>query len=183
MTSALIKVLRGIRRLLLSRVIVIKKLSGETFIVDKRCKVCMHPRRAEIEKKLIEGMSYEEVAKEYGLSAAGISRHLRKHMPRLVLEPEKLEELYEERRVKQIDLQEEMFRLIDRLNGLFVKLEKIDMLFEGGKVKAHSYVESVSERRNILQQIRETLLVIQELRGEIKTEKDISELLRRLGEI
>jgi hypothetical protein len=41
----------------------------------------------------------------------------------------------------------------------------------------------VSERRNILQQIRETLLLIQELKGEIKTEKDISELLQKLKKI
>jgi hypothetical protein len=88
-----------------------------------------------------------------------------------------------ERRVKQIDLQEELFRLVDRLNTLFAKLEKMDTLFEAGKVKAHAYVESVSERRNILQQIRETLLLIQELKGEIKTEKDISELLQKLKKI
>jgi DNA-binding transcriptional ArsR family regulator len=180
MMSMLIKALKNIRRLFLPQAIIIKKLSGETFIVDKRCKVCMHPQRAEIEKKLIDGANYEEIAKQYDLSIASISRHLRKHMPRLVLEPEKLQELYQERRVKQIDLQEEMFRLIDRLNNLFAKLEKLDALFESGKVKAHAYVESVSERRNILQQIRETLLIIQELRGEIKTEKDISELLQKL---
>jgi len=177
------RLVKAFKRLLLPSVIVVRRLSGDALIIDKRCKICTHPQRAEIERRLMEGASYDEIAKQYGVSAAGISRHLRKHMPRLVMNPEELQQLYEERRVKQVDLQEEMFRLIDRLNTLFAKLEGLDRLFETGKVKAHAYVESVSERRNILQQIRETLLIIQELRGEIKTEKDISELLRRLKEL
>jgi hypothetical protein len=178
--AMVIRALRRVGRIFSPPAIVVKKLTGEAFIIDKRCKVCMHPQRAEIEKILVEGAKYEDVAAKYNLSIAGIGRHLKKHMPRLVLEPEKLQELYQERRVKQIDLQEELFRLVDRLNALFAKLEKLDILFEAGKVRAHAYVESVSERRNILQQIRETLLLIQELRGEIKTEKDISELLQKL---
>jgi hypothetical protein len=178
-----IKALRRIGRIFSPPIIAVKKLTGEAFIVDKRCKVCMHPQRAEIEKMLVEGEKYEDVATKYNLSVAGVGRHLKKHMPRLVLEPEKLQELYQERRVKQVDLQEEMFRLIDKLNALFAKLEKLDILFEAGKVRAHAYVESVSERRNILQQIRETLLLIQELKGEIKTEKDISELLQKLKKL
>jgi len=180
MTKALIKALKKIGRIFLPRVIIAKTLAGETFILDKRCKICTHPQRAEIEKKLVEGVNYEEVAKEYGVSIASISRHLRKHMPKLVMEPEVLQELYEERRVKQIDLQEELLRLVDRLNTLFTKLENFDKKFDEGKVKPHAYVESISERRNILQQIRETLLVINELKTELKTEKDISELLQKL---
>jgi len=83
--------------------------------------------------------------------------------------------------VRQIDLQEEMFRLIDRLNGLFFKLEQFDRMFSEKEINPKIYVESISARKNILEQIRKTLLIIQKLKGEIKTEKDLSELLQKLA--
>lgn len=83
--------------------------------------------------------------------------------------------------MRQIDLQEEMFRLIDRLNGLFFKLEQFDRMFSEKEINPKIYVESISARKNILEQIRKTLLIIQKLKGEIKTEKDLSELLQKLA--
>jgi len=55
--------------------------------------------------------------------------------------------LCEERRVRQIDLQEEMFRLIDRLNGLFFKLEQFDRMFSEKEINPKIYVESISARK------------------------------------
>ena len=104
------KVFKIIKRLF-RPLIVVRTLKGEV-IIDRRCKVCTHPQRAEIEKMLLEGKSYDEIREKFGISQATLSRHFKKHMPRLVLDPEELNKLYEEHRVKQIDLQEELLKLI-----------------------------------------------------------------------
>ncbi|MEM3449491.1 MAG: hypothetical protein QXP38_11575 [Nitrososphaerota archaeon] len=174
---------RCLKKLLRPPVIIVKTLRGE-LIVDRGCKVCRHQNRAEIEKMLIEGRPYKEIVDAFNneFSIASLSRHLRLHMPRLILEPEKINKLYEEHRIKQVDLTEELFRLLGRLNELYQKLEKIDEKYwaEKTRISTHAYVESITERRNILMQIRETLLTMEELKTEIKTEKDLSELLQKL---
>ncbi len=178
---------RFLRRLLRPPVILVRTLRGD-LIIDRGCKICRHPRRAEIEKMLLEGRTYKEIVEAFNneFSIASLSRHLRLHMPRLILDPEKLNQLYQEHRVKQIDLQEELFKLLGRLEELYKKLERLDEKFfvsEGKpKISPHAYIESVQERRNILTQIRETLLKMEELKQEIKTEKDLSELLQKLRE-
>lgn len=165
--------------------VMVRTLRGETVIVDKRCRVCGHPQRAEIERALVNGETYEKIAEKYGLSIAGVQRHFKSHVPRLILDPAEVEKLYQERRVRQLDLQEELLKLIARLEGLFAKLEKIDARFfdaEGkSRVSATAYVQSVAERRQILQQIRETLVTIDQLKKEVVTERDISELLQKLS--
>ncbi|MEM4329526.1 MAG: hypothetical protein QXF97_06515 [Candidatus Caldarchaeum sp.] len=161
---------------------IVRTLKGDVVIVDKRCKICTHEKRAEIENMLLEGKTYAEISQKYGVDDAGLSRHFRKHFPRLMNQAE-LEKIYHNHMAKQIDLQEELLNVVGRLNDLFQKLERFDKQFEEGKVKPHAYVESVAERRQILQQIRESLITIQELKTEIKTEKDLSELLQKLRKI
>ena len=177
---------RFIRRLLKPTVIWVKTPKGD-LIIDRGCKICRHPRRAEIEKMLLEGKTYKEIVEAFNneFSIASLSRHLRLHMPRLILDPDKLNELYREHRVKQIDLEQELLKQIARLEELYEKLEKIDQRFftDRPKVSPHAFVESVRERRNILADIRETMIAIRELESEVKTEKDLSELLQRLREM
>lgn len=45
-----------------------------------KCKLCLHPRRSEIEASLVGGASHRETARRFGLSRAGCSRH-QAHMP------------------------------------------------------------------------------------------------------
>ena len=177
---------RFIRRLLKPTVIWVKTPKGD-LIIDRGCKICRHPRRAEIEKMLLEGRTYKEIVEAFNneFSIASLSRHLRLHMPRLILDPDKLNELYREHRVKQIDLEQELLKQIAKLEELYEKLERIDQRFftDRPKVSPHAFVESVRERRNILADIRETMIAIRELESEVKTEKDLSELLQRLREM
>ena len=175
---------KKIKRFFQRPLIHVKTVKGEDIIIDRRCKICNHERRREIEEKLLHGVKYEEIRDEYNVALGTINRHFRKHMPRLILDPDQLNQLYEEHRIKQIDLTEEMFKLLGRLRELYQKLERMDVKFEEGKrVSAHVFVESVSERRNILKEMREVLMTIQELQGDIKTEKDLSELLRKLKQL
>jgi len=167
------------------QVYLVKTLKGDNVVISRKCIICKHPQRAEIEKMLLEGHTYREICEKFGLDDSSLQRHFKNHMPRLVLNQEQIEKLYEKHRVKQIDLAEEMFKLISRLEQLYQKLEKLDEKFfnEGKKISPHAYVESVGERRQIIQQIRETLLTINELKTEIKTEKDLTELLQKLKQI
>ena len=43
--------------------------------MNKRCSVCTHPSRAEIDRGLMAGMAYRALAARYGLSPAALSRH------------------------------------------------------------------------------------------------------------
>ena len=189
MSSRLIAVFKVLRRLFAEQVYVVKTVKGERVVISRKCVVCKHPQRAEIEKMLLEGHTYKEICERFGLDDSSLQRHFKNHMPRLIMDQEQIQKLYEEHRVKQIDLAEEMFKLIGRLEQLYQKLEKIDEKFFGGggeekrKVSPHAWIESIGERRQILQQIRETLLVIDQLKSELKTEKDLTELLQKLKQL
>ncbi|MEM2257808.1 MAG: hypothetical protein QXU87_04050 [Candidatus Caldarchaeum sp.] len=178
------KVAKTLKKAFRPPLLMVKTIKGEALIVERGCKICRHLKRGEIEKMLMEGVAYKQIVDAFGgeFSIASLSRHLRLHMPRLVLEPEKLNQLYQEHRIKQIDLTDELFKLIGKLDELYRKLERIDEKFfaEKPKVSPHAFVESVTERRNLLAQMRETLMLIEEMKGEIKTEKDLSELLQKL---
>ena len=175
---------KTVKRILSAKVFIIRDIYGRmgSIIEDRRCKICTHEKRVDIERALLSGAKYEDVAKQYNVSIATISRHFQKHMPRLILDEGELNKLYEEHMVKQFDLAQELYKLVMRLEDLYNKLSKLDEKFfsEKSKVSAHAYVESIAERRNILADIRETLTQISELSNEIKTERDLSELLQRL---
>jgi hypothetical protein len=46
-----------------------------------QCKVCSFGNRGALENALCRGTSYRTLARKYGLSAAGIGRHNRSHLP------------------------------------------------------------------------------------------------------
>ena len=43
--------------------------------MNKRCSVCNHPSRAEIDRSLLTGVPRRALAARYGLSTAALSRH------------------------------------------------------------------------------------------------------------
>lgn len=59
-------------------------------IHEMRCKTCCHPKRQEIELKFraLPG-SYRKLAEAYGLSAAGLQRHMARHLEAPKEEPPK----------------------------------------------------------------------------------------------
>jgi len=180
------RAIKGAAKLLRPRAYVIRTVKGVegSVIVSRRCKICSHSQRAEIEKLLLQGATYEAVSERFGVAVGTISKHFRNHMPRLIMDEEELKQLYERHRVRQIDLAEELYRQIDRLEELYQRLAKVDEKFEAGKVKSLiGYVDSIAERRNLLKEMREVLLTMEELGEEVKSEKDLSELLRKLKEM
>ena len=54
--------------------------------MSKRCSVCNHPSRAEIDQGLLTGVSYRALAAQYGLSPSALSRHNRHLKQQLLLQ-------------------------------------------------------------------------------------------------
>ncbi|MEM1583137.1 MAG: hypothetical protein QXP57_01665 [Nitrososphaerota archaeon] len=164
---------------------IVRNFNGEVVIISRDCPVCVHPERIEIDRKVMLAQSIRELAEEYGFRLDDLVEHFSQH----VIKAEKIRLLqyrYLERRfVRYIDLQEELLKLVDRLNLLFGRLEKFDeqsIDVSRSKPTARDYIASISERRKIIGEIRETLHVINKLKNEVKNEKDLTEILKKLGE-
>jgi len=52
----------------------------------RKCTICYHPKKAEIEGEILNGVSYRNIAERFGISIATVSRHA-KHMQVLVEKP------------------------------------------------------------------------------------------------
>ncbi|MEM2017554.1 MAG: hypothetical protein QW718_08510, partial [Nitrososphaerota archaeon] len=105
---------------------IVRNFNGEVVIISRDCPVCVHPERIEIDRKVMLAQSIRELAEEYGFRLDDLVEHFSQH----VIKAEKIRLLqyrYLERRfVRYIDLQEELLKLVDRLNLLFGRLEKFD---------------------------------------------------------
>ena len=159
------------------KVIVLKTLKGETVTVVPKCRVCSHEKREEIERMIAEGRRISEIWREAGELTPD---ELAEHVKHKLLEGEELERIQQTYRIRKIDMQEEMLKLLERLNQLYEKLEKLDQRYQEGKLTPTAYISSIGERRQIINKIKQTLTTINKLKTEIKTEKQLSELLQRL---
>ena len=56
------------------------------------CTVCRHPRRKEVNQRLIGGSPIREIAAEFVLSRAAVDRHKREHLPSSMVEARKAED-------------------------------------------------------------------------------------------
>ena len=60
--------------------------------MGRRCTVCTHPKRDEIDRALIAGEPYRDIARRYGLSKDALRRH-REHIPRDLARSREAEEV------------------------------------------------------------------------------------------
>jgi hypothetical protein len=54
--------------------------------VPRRCTVCTHPQREEIDRAIAQRQSYRAIARQYRLNVHTVSRHARIHVPKAVQE-------------------------------------------------------------------------------------------------
>ncbi len=45
------------------------------------CSICVHPHRAEIDRDLVAGGAFRNIAERYGTSATALTRHKKEHVP------------------------------------------------------------------------------------------------------
>ena len=171
---------RGLRKALAPRLLVAKTLKGRTIILGEGCKLCGSPARREVEEMLTSGASFSKIREAYPeVDAETILAHVQHMLAER--SDETLEALARRHRVRELDMREELQRLIRRLEKLYAKLAKLDeMFFKEQSIRTQDYIHSIGERRQILTKIRETLEIIGKLRDEERAEKDLGELLRRL---
>lgn len=49
--------------------------------MPRTCTVCAHPNRAEIDRALMAGGAFRNIAERYGTSATALTRHKKEHVP------------------------------------------------------------------------------------------------------
>ena len=49
--------------------------------MPRRCTICIHPERHEIDKALVGGGTYRQIAESHGLSTSSLFRHKQDHLP------------------------------------------------------------------------------------------------------
>ncbi|MCS7126544.1 MAG: hypothetical protein NZ929_06530 [Aigarchaeota archaeon] len=182
LTERLVKSIRNI----ISRTYLVKNLKGDIMIISSSCKICSHIERARIDRKMIFfNVLLSKVAETYNISLEDLVKHYVKHVVKVGGDTGILSSIFRKRFVRYVDLQEELLKLIDRLNALFKMLEKFD---EGSldilktKPTPRDYIASIDKRRKIIEEIRKTLSIINKIRDGVKDEKDVSDLLRKLRE-
>jgi transposase-like protein len=61
--------------------------------MPRRCTVCDHPERHNIDEVLVTGAPYRSVAKRFGLSESAVYRHKVEHLPAHLLKAKEAEEV------------------------------------------------------------------------------------------
>ena len=80
--------------------------------------ICRHPKRSEIDRLVVEGMSYRNITERYGVSAPALSRHRKEHLARLVAGARE-----SERETAQ-ELRQELGRLRDETLEILAKAKE-----------------------------------------------------------
>lgn len=92
-----------------------------------RCSICSHPKRAEIDKALISGMSLRNVSERFGTSGTTLHRHKNAHLAKQIERAERQIESQTERAViaqeerrdaEALDVHTELRRIFLRLNKM-----------------------------------------------------------------
>ena len=81
--------------------------------MNKRCSVCTHPSRAEIDRALLAGLPYRPLAARYGLSPSALSRHTCHLNQKLALQEHRAHQAGQQALLDHLDL------LSSRLDRLY----------------------------------------------------------------
>ena len=67
--------------------------------MSMRCTICTHPKRLEIDRAIIQGNSFQSIAKTYNVDAQCISRHAKNHLSRQLLKHQEIRERINSERI------------------------------------------------------------------------------------
>ena len=111
----------------------------------KKCSVCEHPKRKEIDRLLVAGeLSQSKIADKYGLNKQAVGRHKRGHLTAQISEA-----VQDERFNESIDH-------ITRLNGLIEKSEGVYRRALGAE-KLSDQIKAIEAQRRIIMSIAELM--------------------------
>jgi len=89
--------------------------------MPRKCSVCVHPKQGLIDKAIVAGESYRDIAGRYGLSRSAVERHANGHLPTTLVEAEEAKEA-----VRAGDLLNEVNSLKDRALTILDTAEKAE---------------------------------------------------------
>ena len=52
--------------------------------MPRKCSICLHPKRAEIERAMIDSEAYRSIALRFSASESAVYRHLKDHLPGVI---------------------------------------------------------------------------------------------------
>ena len=94
--------------------------------MTRKCTICTHPNREEIDKQLLSGESYRSIAKHFGASESAIYRH-QEHIPKSMVKAQEANE------IARVDsLLDQVKNLREKALELLAKAEKSEDLRAAG---------------------------------------------------
>lgn len=61
--------------------------------MPRKCTVCAHPNRDDIDKMILDGESLRDIAGRFGTSSSSLQRHKQDHLPRTLLRAQEVGEV------------------------------------------------------------------------------------------
>lgn len=89
----------------------------------RRCTVCTHSQRSEVDRALVKGAPKRRIATDYGLTESAVRRHAARHIPKLLTEA--AEARAKEERLTAADLLSDLRNLQKTAQRLLTKAEKM----------------------------------------------------------
>ena len=116
--------------------------------MPRKCSVCTHAHKDEIDEALIAGEPIRDIGRQFGVDKSSISRHKQKHLPSALIKAKKTEE-------------------ISRADNLVGEIERL-------KIQANRIAKKAEQKgdyRTALAGVRELTRIVEllgKLQGEIK---------------
>lgn len=80
----------------------------------RTCTVCTHPERPAIDRALVEGDAYRDIARQFGVSKDALQRHRAEHLPARLVQAKAAQDVSD-----AVDVMAELQRCFERVNLLF----------------------------------------------------------------
>lgn len=125
--------------------------------MSRTCTICTHPDKEEIDRLLLSGSSYRDIAGRFGTSKSAVERHKADHIPLILC---KARDEFELDRAG--DLWEQLHDLRERALNLLTRAEDAEDLRSAGI---------------FLRELREQLKLLAELDGKLATQPQINILM------
>ncbi|MCF6096778.1 hypothetical protein L1766_07175 [Thermovorax subterraneus] len=122
--------------------------------MPRKCTICEHPKKEEINEMLVKGESLRNIAKHFSVNFTALYRHKEKHLPAELIKSHEAQEV-----AQASTLLEQITDLRDRALRILEKAEK------AGKLK--TALEGIKEARGCLE-------LLAKLQGELAQEGTIN---------
>jgi len=126
--------------------------------MPRKCTICEHKHRKKIDKALVDGVSYRDIAGRFNVSRTTLSRHKKEHLPRNLARGKKAKEAAE-----ADGLLDHAKGLLDKANEILAKTEK--------KKDWPTALKAIREARGVLE-------LLAKLEGQIREGIQVNVLLQ-----